>query len=211
MRRRIIFAAMGLAVVIAAPITARTKPMTENQKFLKETEKQLKEFEAGREPDRLTLAYLALDKVSPAHEHDPKVRAKVRAEALSLWLQLIDILDRLLDANFNPKDVPEKFVEPPPVPGGVVLRPGADPALIPDPKVRAEYEKAIAENRAKADHYRLQTHLRRLNERIPLRAEEFIRKSYTSASRDQWELRTAIDKFIKDPARKASLSVLVGR
>jgi len=183
--------------------------MTENQKYLKETRERIKGFEKELEPERLREAYMALENVSLAKEHVPKTRAQLRTDTLSLWLGLLQILDHHLDPDFNPEDGPEELVQPPPTSGGVVLRPGADPALIDDPTARAEYEKAIAANRAKANNYRLQIHLGRLNERITPRAEEFIRNSYTTAPDDQEELKTAIEKTIEDPRRKARLLELL--
>jgi hypothetical protein len=183
--------------------------MTENEKYLKEALAHVKEFEAELEPERLHEAYMALENVIWTQERDPKARAQSRADCLSLWLHLLHMLDRFLDPDFNPKDFPEKLVQPPPTSGGIVYPPGADPVLIDDPKARAGYEKAIAANRAKADHYRLQINLRRLDERIPPRTEAFIRNSYTSAPGDQAELRTAIDAIIKDRQRKVDLLKLL--
>ena len=185
--------------------------MSENEKYLKEAHAHTKEFEAQLEPERLRESSMALENVILAHEHDPKSRAQLRTDCLSLWLHVLQFLDRFLDPNFDPADVPTKLVQPPRTLGGVVYPPGADPAKIDDPNARAEYEKAIAANRAKADRYRLQTGLRRLNESIPPRAEAFIRNSYTSERHDQKELRTAIDTIIKDPRRKADLLKLLAQ
>lgn len=179
--------------------------MTENQKYLKEAHTHTKEFETQLEPELLRSAYMALENVILAQENDPKLRAQLRMDCLFLWLYLLQLLDRFLDPGFNPNDVPEKLVQPPPIPGGVVLRPGADPALIDDPKARAEYEKAIAANRAKAEQYRLQINLRRLDEQITLRAEAFIRNSYTFAPSDREEVKTAILTTIKNPQRQEGL------
>jgi hypothetical protein len=183
--------------------------MTNNQKYLSEAEAHEKEFEVELEPERLREAYMALENVNLQEEGDPGIHRQLRAKCLSIWLDLVQLLDRYLDPNFDPRDVPEKIVEPPPVQGGVVLRPGADPALIADPKARAEYKKAIAANRAKANRFRLQINLHRLNERIPPRVEAFIRASYTSAPADQRELKTAIDTMITNPRRKADLLKLL--
>ena len=140
-----------------------------------------------------------------AREPDSEARTLVRSAALAAWLRLLALLDRSLDPAFDPKDVPEKLVDPPPLPGGVRLRPGADPSRIPDPAARAQYEQAIAANRAKARHYRQQIHLRRLDERMPARADAFITGSYAATPRDQEQLRAAIDQTIQDPRRKAHL------
>jgi hypothetical protein len=196
-------------IFIASPIQKSCKLMTENQKYLVEALGHVAEFEAEQESELLREAYMALENVLLVQEHDPSTRAKLRAGCLSLWLNLLRLLDRYLDPDFNPEDVPVNLVQPPPTLEGVVYPPGADPALIDDPKARAAYEKAIAANRAKANHYRLQIGLRRLNERIPPRVEAFVRDSYTSGLGDQEELRTAIEMIIKDPDRKAGLLKLL--
>jgi len=183
--------------------------MTDNQKYLNEAQVRTKEFEIELEPERLREAYLALENVTLAQENDPKTRGQVRTDALSLWLHALEVLDRFLDPKFNPQDVPQLGVQPPPTTGGIVYPPGADPAVIDDPTARADYEKAVTANRAKAEHYRLQIGLRRLDERIPPRVEAFIRNSYTSAPDDQKELKTAIDDTIKNPQRKVGLLKLL--
>lgn len=183
--------------------------MNENQKYMKEAREHARGFEDKLEPELLKQAYLALENVLLLEEDDPKMRGQLRTNSLDLWLHLIQLLDHSLDPNFDPDDVPEEIVQPPPTSGGVVLRPGADPAKIDDPKARAEYKKAIADNEAKTAHYTLQTKLRRMDERITPRAENFIRNFYTPAPGDQKELKTAIDKTIKDPRRKAGLLKLL--
>jgi hypothetical protein len=183
--------------------------MNENQKYLNEARELAKQFEDNPEPELLKQAYLALENVLVLEEDEPKIRNQLRTDSLYLWLHLIQLLDRLLDPDFNPDDVPESAVQPPPTSQGIVYPPGADPALLDDPKARAEYKKAIADNEAKTAHYNLQTKLRRLDERITPRAEEFIRNFYTPAPGDQTELKTAIDKTIKAPRRKANLLKLL--
>ena len=195
--------------VIATVMLTEANPMTENQKYLEEAQAGAREFEEKLEPELLKQAYLALENVILQEEYDPKIRAQLRTNSLALWLRLIQLLDRCLDPDFDPADVPERLVQPPPTPEGVVYRPGAKPALIDDPKVRAAYEKAIAANEAKTAHFVFQTKLRRLDERIFPRAEAFIQNAYGSGSDDQEELKSAIDAFIKDAERKERLSKLL--
>jgi hypothetical protein len=205
MRRTALLIISLLAILILILTPKVEKPMTENQKYLKEARAYAEEFEDNLEPEMLKQSYLALENVILLEEDDPKMRSQLRADSLYLWLQLIQLLDRFLDPDFDPDDVPEGTVQPPPTSEGIVYPPGADPALIDDTKARAEYEKAIAANNAKTVNYTFQTKLRRLNERITPRAEEFIRDSYTPTPVDQKELKTAIDEVIEDPRRKESL------
>lgn len=181
----------------------------DNQSYLKEAGAHVEEFESQLEPERLREACQALENISLGAERDGGSRARLRAASLSLWLHLLQLLDRYRDPHFDPKDVPQKLVEPPPVPGGIVLRPGSDPALIDDPTVRADYQKAIAANRMKADRYRLQIQLGRLEERIGPRAEAFIRNAYGATARDRQEARTAIETLISNPRRLAGLVQLL--
>ena len=181
------------------------KSMTENEKYLNEAQVLAHRFQAEREPETLREASLALINVNLAREEELKTRNNVRERSLLEWLHVLDLLDGALDPHFDPADVPEKLVQPPPSPGGEVLRPGADPSRIADPKARAEYEKAIAANREKAAHYRVQTHLRRLDEQLEAQAESFMRDAYSPVPSDQRELRTAIEQTIQNPSRKAKL------
>ena len=183
--------------------------MTENEKYLKQAQEFIRAFETEKEPERLSDASRALENIILEKEHDAKIRLKLRSDCLTLWLNLVQIIDRRLDPKFDPEDVPEKLIQPPPLADGSVLRPGADPAKIDDPNLRAEYEKAIAENRAKSANYRIQIQLRRLNESIPPRAAEFIENSYTASDDDQKEVKAAIDRLIEDPARHADFSKLL--
>jgi len=196
----------GAAVlVLAVSVLAKAGIMTRNEKYLEEARGRAKAFEVEQEPERLREAYLALENVALETEHDPKIRTRMRSECLVEWLSLLQLLDRFLDPNFDPREVPSKLVQPPPTKSGVMYPPGADPALIDDPKARAEYEKAVQANRARIERYRVQVHLNRLKEDLPQRAIAFIRSSYTSSQRDQEEVRNAVNKIIKNPGRKAGL------
>lgn len=179
--------------------------MTDNQKYLKKAQAYAKEFAETKDPECLKQAYLTLEDVLLLEEDNSEIRGQLRKDSLYLWLQLMELLDQFLDPNFDPEDVPARAVQPPPTSEGVLYPPGADPAKIDDPMARAHYEKAIADNNAKIANYSFQTKLRRLDERITLRAEEFIRNFFTSAAGDQEELKAAIDGMIKTPRRKEEL------
>jgi len=200
----------GITIVIVASLLMGTnKSMTENEKYLKEAQTRVKEFEEKSDPERLREAYAALENVVLEQEYNAKTRHQLRRECLALWLEMVGILDRRLDPKFDSEDLPENLVQPPPTSKGVVYPPGADPALIDDPKAREEYEKAIAANNAKIKNHRLQTLLSRLNEQIPPRAKEFIENSYTASDDDQKELKAAIDRLIVNPARHVEFSKLL--
>jgi hypothetical protein len=183
--------------------------MTDNDQHLMEAEALEKKFQVEMEAERLREAFGALENVRLELASDPAVRARLRAATLHSWLHLVRTLDHHLDPDFDPSAVPEMRVQPPPTSDGRVLRPGADPASIEDPKARANYEQAIADNRARAERYRLQVHLRRLDERVTPRVEAFIRGAYTQSALDLQELRAAIDQVIDGPHRRAELTKLL--
>jgi hypothetical protein len=190
-------------------INTMDKPMKNNEKNLSDAQSMFNRFATEREPDLLRDSYMTLDNVNLTLEGDESTRNQYRAKSLELWLQLLQLLDQLLDPNFNPDDEPVTLVTPPSTPGGVTYRPGVDPAKIDDPKARAEYEKAIAANRIKTQNYRLQVHLRRLDERLPSRAEAFMRSAFGTSQRDRDELRVAIAASKIGAKRKESLLRLV--
>ena len=209
MKFRIYIAVTGLAIFIAASNCAGNEFMTENERYIKEAREKIGAFETETEAERLNEASSALENVVLEQEYDARIRTRLRSECLTLWLELVRVIDRRLDPKFDSEDVPTKLVQPPLNSDGTLYPPGADPALINDPKARAEYEKAIAENRAKSANYRIQIQLRRLNESIPPRAAEFIENSYTASDDDQKEVKAAIDRLIEDPARHADFSKLL--
>lgn len=205
----VLILAVLTAVFIAVMIFAESEGMTENEKHIKEAEQKIEAFQSEKEPQRLREAANSLENIILAKEHKAETRHAMRSKILSLWLTLLQILDKNLDPDFNSKDIPPRNVEPPLTANGTAYPAGANPALIEDPQARADYEKAIAENRRKQENYRLQTQFRRLNENIPPRAEDFIRNSYTDSADDQNELKTAFERYLETPSRKADFSKLL--
>lgn len=200
---------ISLAVSLIAPLVVEGKSMEANERHLAVAQTNVNEFEVHLGPERLREAYVALENIYLEEETDHEARRVVRRNTLYLWLQVVQHLDRYQEPNFNPKDVPELLVQPPPTRAGVVFPPGADPALIDNPDARAEYENAIAANRSKAERYNFQTELRLVDEEVTPRVKTFIRNSYTSVPADQEELRNAILEIIKNTRRKAELKQLL--
>jgi hypothetical protein len=161
-------------------------------------------FEAEREPERLREAYIDLENVILSEERDAAARAELREDCLSAWLLILEVQDRYLDPAFDRADVPPRHV---PLPPEISFE--ADPWQIDDPVQRARWEEACRSHEARIDAYRLQMDLHLLNEEIPPRVEAFIGRAYTSDPRDQAELRTAIDRIITRPQRKAALRQLL--
>ncbi|MEO8130080.1 MAG: hypothetical protein ABI822_23455 [Bryobacteraceae bacterium] len=202
-------AIIELAMLAGGTAKLSAKTMTKNERYLDQARTLAQAFESQSEPERLRDASMALANVVLAQESALQTRIHLRADVLRLWLHLLNLMDHSYDPKFNPSDVPDKLVQPPPLSSGEILRPGADPARIADPKARAKYEREIAANRAKNRNYRTQLQLHRLNERLTHQAESFIRDAYSPAPGDEKELSAAISEIIKNPERKTKLKKLV--
>ena len=167
--------------------------MSANMKYVDETQALIAAFEKDSNPDTLLAALHTLNNVVPAIEVTAAARRHVRREALGTWLVLFDTVTQRIDHKFNPNDLPELTVQPPPTAGGIVYPPGADPALIDDPAARIKYEKEIAESRRKAEAYRLQTSLRKADGRIRKQLVAFVSASYEQTEDDQKDLVNTIE------------------
>jgi hypothetical protein len=206
-------AIVGLALAVpAAGQTSGRKTYLDkviNGKHMSETTAraaaQLAEFEQKKEPQCLQAASELLETIDLAKEKDAMKRLTLRRETLETWLALVALIDRNLDPNFNPQDVPSTGVAPPRV-GNVSYPPGADPKLIADPQARARYEAALKQNKEKAENYRIQTWLKRFDESLSPKAERFVRMSYTTVPGDQREVNETVKKLIKNPQRASTLT-----
>jgi hypothetical protein len=194
----------ALAIVMTTSNLGATSPMDNNRKHLEDAQAYASRFEKTLDAEQLQQAYLTLENVILAQE-PPDTRKTLRADCLRMWLQLLALLDQRLDPQFDPEQRPDLQVQPPDTANGTSYAPGADPALIEDPVARAAYQRAIRENDAKIAAYSLQVRLHRLNERITLRAEGFIRSSYTFTPSDREEAKASILQTIKNPQRREGL------
>jgi hypothetical protein len=107
-------------------------------------------------------------------EHVMAVPADDRPEFAERWLTALGRLERELDPEFDPADVPLLNV---PVPGGD-LPVGVAEEHVQDPAVRQRYAQAVAENRAHAERYERQVDARRLLSRHRAPAQWFLVASY---------------------------------
>jgi hypothetical protein len=197
----------GLAATTNGTIPVRYDPMTDNEKHLEKAVELIAAFEKEREPERLREASMALENVNLRREHLAQIRHKLRSDCLELWLTILQKIDKYLDNSFDPEDVPQMSVMPPRIKGDIQLPPGADPALIDDPKAREEYEKAIKDNRAKQENYPLQIQLRELDELMPRKVGSFIRGAFTSSEQDA--VKGAIDRIIEGRFQRERLYQLI--
>lgn len=78
------------------------------------------------------------------------------------------------------------------------------PEEIKDPRLRAKYEAAIAENERKADEFRRQYRLRQLDSSFPRTAEKYLIQAYSKPPSNLHELRGLLNiyQIDKTSARK---------
>jgi len=193
---------------IAGPVSARySKMFTENEKRLKRAEELIGSYSSEREPESLREASIELENVDLRKVHDRSVRIKQREQCLDLWLRLVQTIETNLDPTFDPTDVRPLNVAPPPLKNGTKLWPGADPALIDDPKAREEYEKAIKENREKQEKALIQPQLQELDPQVMQKTAKFVRNNYPDEERAG--AKATIEKTIENEARRSRLYKLI--
>ncbi len=153
-----------------------------------------------------------------------------RKEKIDIWLHPLKRLEKEIETNYDPTDPKNQgFLNvPPPVylmnkadtknrdqAGGSdpTRKPedienfvsGMAPEGIKDPKVRAAYEAAIAENQRKMEKNNEQIMLRRIEEHFAPRAEKYITAIYLRPPYNLPELYQKLDEFITNKERKARI------
>jgi hypothetical protein len=102
----------------------------------------------------------------------------------------------LVDPNFDFTDRPVLHV---PTPPGTGLPSGVAPNAITDPKLRSEYEMAIARNRAKTQRYNEQSWLKLNAEAFFRTAERYLLNAYSRSPKDPYELERLLKEYMIDP------------
>jgi len=121
------------------------------------------------------------------------------------WLHLVHRIEKAKEPDFNPDDAGVLNVVPPNGSGDS----GVDPAAIKDPKLRAEYEQAIARNNAKIRYYNEQSGLRRDEPYILRDATKYIVLTYSLAPDKVADLQKLLNDYqISETVRKSIVSRL---
>lgn len=127
---------------------------------------------------------------------------KVRNAKTKMWLQGWQQLRLQMNRSFDFNDVPSINVS---LPAGAIGVAGMSPAQIKDPKVRAEYEDAIAANARKAEEYRRQYKLRQLDQLFSPKAEEYVVRAYSREPANLSELKQLLETYIDDYALREKI------
>jgi len=119
-----------------------------------------------------------------------------------LHLYAYQLLRDSQDTDFDVKDVPFGSITPP----GGKYRSGIAPEAIKETEIREAYEKAIADNEAKAKAYRSQYRLHRMERRVLEEAAASLCKAYGGSTGEVAELHLLLDRYKADaPLRDAVL------
>lgn len=131
-----------------------------------------------------------------------------RRETAGFWLRAWRRLERERDPSYDPNDRKNNVSRVyPPVETGLPL--GTPPSAIKDPKLRAKYQAAIAENNRKSQKAAHQIPLIRGGPAFKSRAEYVLIHMYSQAPVGNAELKRYLETYIRDAsARKRILDAV---
>jgi hypothetical protein len=200
----------ALLLIGAALVSAFTpaRQAKQNGSIMDLTDKLVAEkfaaFQNEREP---ALVQEALEAIEAAEQGVPAGDTEARKRGLALWLFFFAALDRNIDPQWDPKEVPVTGVIPPPS-HGIAYPSGVSPSAIPDPVARAEYEQALKASKDHAERYRVQLLLRRIDERATAAVERLLADRYTNSERDRQEFEELLAASPVNELRKERLRAL---
>lgn len=145
---------------------------------------------------------IQIEHLAPDIMGSPEDRRKAREARLRLHLAVLRTIAQMTDPAFDPKDVPSLNVAAPP---GASISAGASPSAIKDPKMRRQYEEAIARNEEKGRNYILQVELRRFDEAWFAKTVKFVSDHYARTAQDAQEIASAVEGRVADGDRRKIL------
>jgi hypothetical protein len=119
----------------------------------------------------------------------------LREQKARLWLDARRLVASSIDPKFDFNDRPVLNVLAPPATG---LPAGASPESIKDPKLRADYMNAIAQNSAKSKRYNDQYWLKQNTASFLREAERYLVNAYARPPEDLAELEKLLSEYIGD-------------
>jgi hypothetical protein len=121
----------------------------------------------------------------------------LRLRKAQLFLEARRRLADSIDPNFDFDDRPELNVKTPPKSG---VPSGISPESIKDPKLRSEYESAIARNSAKAQRYNDQYWLKKNTQRFSEETERYLVNAYERTPADVPQLEELLSEYVGNEA-----------
>jgi hypothetical protein len=152
----------------------------------------------------LKKALALVESVEPARNAAKMELLAFRVDKLKLLLAIFNHIDAKLRSDFDFETPPLMNVAPRPETG---LPAGVDPKSISDSKIRAQYEKDIADNQAKTEIYNFQYRLREIARACSDAFERHISLHYSKSSEEA--LVGLIDETVRSKSRKVSLKALI--
>jgi hypothetical protein len=172
----------------------------------KEVAEKFAAFEDERDP---ALLHEALDAIEVAERDIPSEDTAARKQALSRWLAFVSALDRNIDPNWNPKNVPVTGATPPESHGIVYPSGEVDPSTIPDPAARARYEQALKASKDYAVDYGIQMQLHGIDERAMRLIGRLVAERYNNSAEDRKQLEALFAAPSINARRKERLEILL--
>jgi len=126
----------------------------------------------------------------------------LRQQKAELWLAARGRVESSVDATFDFADLPQLNV---PTPRGSGVPNGISPSAIKDPKLRAEYERSIAENSAKARKYNDQYWLKQNAPDFYKNVERYLVNAYTRPPADPAQLERLLAQYVNDNGVRARI------
>jgi hypothetical protein len=199
---------IGAVCVSAALLAKRAEQHGSRMDFAdKRVAEKFAAFEKNHEP---ALLQDALETIEAAELDTLSGCEAARRRKLSRWLLFFAALDRNIDPQWDPKEVPVIGVIPPPS-HGVVYSPGVDPSMIFDPAARIQYEKALKTSTDQAAQYRVQHTLRRIDERAMSTVGRLIAEEYNHPPADWREFEELLASAPVNDVRKNRLRALMAK
>lgn len=131
---------------------------------------------------------------------------QLREDKARLWLETWKRIAESINAKFDFNDRPLLNVAPPPETG---LPAGVSPEAVHDPKLRAEYERAIVANAAKSRDYNDQSWLRRNAPSFYREAKNYVVNAYKKAPSDLPQLERLLSAYIGEKQTRDQIIQLV--
>jgi hypothetical protein len=193
---KLVFAAW-IATLSISVVAQQEREMSEQMQLVNES---LQTYDKGRDLLMLRKAGEQLEGINQFEKISAERRAQVRLNTLQAWMLILVRVDAA-KAKAGSHSPPMTRVAPRNVPGQRPYRPGVDPKEVADPVIRAEYEKAIAENESLRQRSLSDADLQALDIEVSGGAKNFVRRFYTASAADQEELRETLLKAAVDPKR----------
>jgi hypothetical protein len=190
---------IGTAYILVSPLAEQalsTMDLTDKQ-----VGEKFAAFEKDHDP---TLVHEALSLIETAERDMPAHNTAARKQALLRRLRFFAALDRNIDPKWDLKNVPVQGTAPPLTHAMIYPSGEVNPSTIPDPSVRAEYERALKASKDYAKWYDVQFQLRGIDERAMLFVERLLAERYSQSPTDRQELEELLsaESQISDSRKK---------